>query len=55
MVISSRDDDDEERVMHSKSDNLKIMNCHEADEVKKKRFDSLKNRYQNNVQSMRGS
>ena len=27
----------------------------EVDEVIKKLFDSLKNRYQNNVQSMRGS
>ena len=48
------DDDDEERVMHSKSDNIKIMISYEADEVIKKLFDPLKNRYQNNLQSMRG-
>ena len=34
--------------MHSKSDNVKIMISDEADEVIKKYFDSLKNRYQNN-------
>ena len=27
----------------------------EADEVMKERFDSLKNRYQNNLESMKGS
>ena len=43
--ISSRDDYDEERVMHSKSDNIEIMISDEADEVMKKVFDSLKNRY----------
>ena len=37
--------------MHSKSDNIEIMISDEADEV----FDSLKNRYQNNLQPMRGS
>ena len=31
------------------------MTSDEADEVIKKRFDSLKNRYQNNLQLMRGS
>ena len=41
--------------MHSKSDIIKIMISNEADEVIKKLFDSLKNRYQNNLQSMRGS
>ena len=41
--------------MHSKSDNIKIMISDEADEVIKQLFDSLKNRYQNNLQSMRGS
>ena len=52
--ISSKDDNDEERVMYSKSDNIKIMTSDEADEVIKKLFDSLKNRYQNNLESMRG-
>ena len=41
--------------MHSKSDNIKIMIRDKADEVIKKLFDSLNNRYQNNSQSMRGS
>ena len=37
-------------VMHSKSDNIEIMT---NDEVIKERFDSLKNRYQNNLESMK--
>ena len=41
--------------MHSKSDNIEVMISDEADEVIKKLYDSLKNRYQNNLQSMRGS
>ena len=36
---------DEEHVMHSKSDNIEIMINDEADEVKKEFFDSVKNRY----------
>ena len=48
--ISSKDDNDEERVMHSKSDNIEIMITDEVGEVIKKLFDSLKNRYQNNLQ-----
>ena len=48
-------DNDEERVMHSKSDNIEIMINDEADEVIKKLFDSLKNRYQNNLEQMKGS
>ena len=42
-------DDDEERVMHSKSDNMEIMINDEANEVIKELFDSFKNRYQNNL------
>ena len=41
--------------MHSKSDNIEMMISDEADEVIKKLFDSLKNRYQNNLESMKGS
>ena len=48
-------DNDEECVMHSKSDNIDIMINDEAHEVKKELFDSLKNRYQNNLESMKGS
>ena len=45
----------EERVMHSKSDNIEIMTNDEADEVVKELFDSLKSRYQDDLESMRGS
>ena len=48
-------DNDEEQVMHSKCDNIEIMINDEADEVIKELFDSLKNRYQNNLESMKGS
>ena len=41
--------------MHSKNDNIEIMINDEADEVIKKHFDSLKNRYQNNSESMKSS
>ena len=40
--ISSKDDDDEEHVMHSKSDNIEIMINDEANQVIKELFDSLK-------------
>ena len=49
--ISSTDNDEE----HSKSDNIEIMINDEADKVIKEIFDSLKNRYQNNLESMKGS
>ena len=42
-------DNDEEHVMHSKSDNIEIMINDEVDEVIKELFDSLKNRYQDGV------
>ena len=41
--------------MHSKSDNIEIISSDEANEVMKKLFDSLENRYQNNLEAMRGS
>ena len=41
--------------MHSKGENIKIMISDKADEVTKKPFDSLKNRYQNNLESVNGS
>ena len=40
--------------MHSKSDKIEIMINDEADEVIEL-FQSLKNRYQNNLESMTGS
>ena len=41
--------------MHSKKDNIKTTISDEADEIIKKIFDSIKNRYQNKLQSMTGS
>ena len=41
--------------MHTKSDNIEITNSDEADEVIKELFDSFKNRYQNNLESVKGS
>ena len=41
--------------MHSKTDNIEIMISDQADEVIKELFDSLKDRYQNNLESMKGS
>ena len=41
--------------MHSKSDNIEIIINDEADEVIKELFDLLKNRYQNILESMKGS
>ena len=41
--------------MHSKSDKIEIMINDAADEVIKELFDLLKNRYQNNLESMKGS
>ena len=38
--------------MHSKGDNVEIMINDEADKVITELFDSLKNRYQNNLESM---
>ena len=41
--------------MHSKSGNIEIMINNEVDEVMKELFDSLKNRYQNKLESMKAS
>ena len=48
--VSSKDDNDEEHIMHTKSDNIEIMISDEADEVIKKFFDSPNNWYQNNLE-----
>ena len=48
-------DNDEEHVMHSKNDNIEIMINDEANEVIKEFFDSAKNRYENNLESVKGS
>ena len=41
--------------MHSKSENIEYKINDEVDEVSKNIFDSLKNRHQNNLESMKGS
>ena len=41
--------------MHSKTNNIEILINDEADEVIKELFDSLKNRHQNNLESIQGS
>ena len=41
--------------MYSKSDNIEIMISDEADRFNEKGFDLLKNRYQDNLGSMKGS
>ena len=51
----SSTDNDEERLIHSKSDNIEIMINDEADGVIKEIFHSLKNRHQNNLESLEGS
>ena len=43
-LISSKDDNDEERVMHSKSDKIEIMISDGTDESIERLFNSLKNR-----------
>ena len=48
-------DNDKEHVMHSKSENIEIMINDETVEVIKELLDSLKNRYQNNLESKKGS
>ena len=41
--------------MHSESDKIEIMINYESDNVIKNLLESLKNRYQNNLESLRGS
>ena len=50
--ISSKDND-EDRIMHSKSDNTEIMINDKADEVIEERFQSLILRYQIRVETAR--
>ena len=44
---------EEERVMHSKSDNIKFMYYNEANEVVDKLFDLLRSRYQDHLENER--
>ena len=48
-------DNHEERVVHSKIENIEIIIDDELGEVTKKFFKSLKNWNQNNLKSMKGS
>ena len=41
--------------MHSKSDNIEIMMNDEANELIEELFKSIKNRYQNKLESIKGS
>ena len=53
--ISSKDVD-EEPVIHSKSDNIELMSCENANEVVNKLFEALLSRYQSGLEaSMTGS
>ena len=50
-------DNNEKRVVHSKSDNIELMITGKADKVIKRTFcrNSHKSRYQNNLESIKGS
>ena len=53
--ISLKPDSDETRVMHTRSDNEEFMNGSDTDEIMEERFESLLQRYQENLQEkMRG-
>ena len=54
-IFISSVDNNEEHVTHPKSDIIEIMINNEADKVLKKLFTSVKNRYQNNFKSIKGS
>ena len=54
--VSSKEDSDEARTMHRKSDNIEIMMGSETDEIIEELFESLLKRYQEGLEeSMRGS
>ena len=54
--ISSKDDNDEERVIHSKRGNIEIMLNDEVDKVTERFFKSLMKIHQNKLEeSMKGS
>ena len=48
-------DNDEGNVIYSKSDSIEIMANHISDEIIEELFDSVKNKYQKNLESMKGS
>ena len=53
--LSSKDDNDEKRAIQWNSDSIEIMINDKADKVIKQLSKSLKNRYQNNLESIKGS
>ena len=54
--VSSKDDSDEIRTMHTKSDNIEIMMGSETNEITEELFKSLLQRYQEGLEeSMKGS
>ena len=46
---------DQKGVMHSKSNNIKMIIIDEANKVIKELYYSIKNRYQNNLESIKGN
>ena len=50
--ISSKYAEDE-RVMHSKSDNIKFTSYNDANEVDDEFFESLRSRYQDNLEKLK--
>ena len=50
--ISAKDDNDEERVAHSKSDNMEIVTNDKAGKVTEEFFKPLQNRYQNILEKL---
>ena len=53
--VSSKDDSDEIRTMHTKSDNTYILMGYETDEIIEELFKSLLQRYQGLEESIKGS
>ena len=46
------EDNDEERIMHSKCDNIEIMINNKTDEVSGKRYVSFRNRHENDLETL---
>ena len=47
--VSSKDDSDEIRTIHTKSDNIEIVMCSETNEITEENFKSLLQRYQDGL------
>ena len=55
IIFFSKDkdeDNDEERIMHSKCDNIEIMINNKTDEVSGKRYVSFRNRHENDLETL---